>query len=333
MHQDYTLHQVVGGPCCPTDVIPFLLIYLECNTMPGRSIRIFLIDGVASGLRTAELGLSTIKAIVIPRASLASAINRTELQRTGVYILVGRDTDRPGVYQVYFGEGDTVLTRLSAHDRDVDKDFWEEAVVFVSKDENLTKAHGRYVESRLIRLACDAKRCTVTNGTQPPEQGKLPEADEVEMEEFIEQARLLLGTLGYDLFSPTQNLPPFSGPNLSTGETSVELTYSGDGYNATCVVDTTNGQFIVKKGSIARKNAAPSLQQSTKYLRSHLIERGVLVEEGDGLRFSQDYSFSAISPAAQVVSGQPVNGRTAWKLKGSSKTFAEWQEGQLADTE
>src|SRR5262249_23509585 len=151
----------------------------------------------ASGLRTAELGLSTIKALVVPRASLSAATKRTEVQRTGVYILIGRDSDKPGVLKVYFGEGDTVLTRLSAHDKDPEKDFWEDAVVFVSKDENLTKAHGRYLESRLIRLANDAKRCTVTNGTQPPEQGKLPEADEVEMEEFITQARLLLGTLGY----------------------------------------------------------------------------------------------------------------------------------------
>ena len=34
------------------------------------------------------------------------------------------------------------------------KEFWVSAIVFVSKDENLTKAHVRYLENRL--LTCDA---------------------------------------------------------------------------------------------------------------------------------------------------------------------------------
>jgi hypothetical protein len=279
------------------------------------------------------LGLSTIKALVVPRASLSAATKRTEVQRTGVYILIGRDSNKPGVLKVYFGEGDTVLTRLSAHDKDLDKDFWEDAVVFVSKDENLTKAHGRFLESRLIRLANDAKRCTVTNGTQPPEQGKLPEADEVEMEEFITQARLLLGTLGYDLFSPIQEDPKPAATHGASSPGPIELTYSGEGYSATCVVDTSTGQFVVRKDSRARKQEAPSLQQTNKDLRSHLIDTGVLTDETDALRFTQDYPFSAISPAAQVVSGTPVNGRTAWKLKDGSMTFANWQDKQLSDEE
>jgi hypothetical protein len=301
--------------------------------MPGRSIRIFLVDGAASGLRTAELGLSTIKALVVPRASLSASTKRTEVQRTGVYILIGRDSDKSGVLKVYFGEGDTVLTRLSAHDKDPDKDYWEDAVVFVSKDENLTKAHGRYLESRLIRLAVDAKRCTVTNSTQPPEQGKLPEADEVEMEEFITQARLLLGTLGYDLFSPIQEPPKAAISHAAVSPAAIELTYSGEGFLATCFVDTNSGQFVVRRDSKARKQEAPSLQQTYKDLRAHLIETGVLAQDTDGLRFTQDYPFSAITRAAQVVSGTPVNGRTVWKLKDGSKTFAEWQDEQLANEE
>jgi len=297
--------------------------------VPGRSLRIFLVDGVPTGLRTAELGLSTIKALVVPRASLSAVTKRPEVQRTGVYILVGRDSDTPGLLKTYFGEGDVVLARLSTHDKDLDKDFWEEAIVFVSKDENLTKAHGRYLESRFIYLAKQAKRCTVTNGTAPPDQGRLPEADVVEMEEFISQARLLLGTLGYDLFSPIPEAtkPAASQPTLSPD--AIELVYSGEGYSATCVVDASSGQFVVQKDSIARKQEAPSLPRTYKELRARLLETGVLVEETDGFRFTQDYAFTAISPAAQVVSGQSVNGRIVWRLKDGSQTFAEWQDVQL----
>lgn len=69
--------------------------------MTGRSIRIFLVDGAVAGLRTTELGLSTIKALVIPRASLQSVTKRPEVQKTGLYILVGKDENKPGVLKIY----------------------------------------------------------------------------------------------------------------------------------------------------------------------------------------------------------------------------------------
>lgn len=171
--------------------------------MTGRAIRIFLVDGTPSGLRTAELGMSTIKSVVVPRVSLSEAMNRAELQKTGIYILVGADLDGLGQKKIYIGESDSVINRLASHNRDSSKDFWEDAIVFVSKDQNLTKGHVRYLEARLIALAKNAKRTAVENGTAPPEQNSLPEADEAEMEEFINQAKLLLGSLGYDLFEPT----------------------------------------------------------------------------------------------------------------------------------
>ncbi len=298
--------------------------------MPGKSIRVFLIDGTASGLRTAEIGLSTIKALVVPRASLSTGSKRPEVQRTGVYVLIGGDTSKPGTRKVYVGEGDVVLRRLTEHNKDPEKDFWDEAVVLVSKDENLTKAHVRYLEARLITLAHEAKRCTVANGTEPPEQGRLPEADTDEMEAFITQARLLLGTLGYDVFEPA-SAPPVPATGGATSPASLpEFTCSGDGFEATCAVDLGSGQFVVRSKSRARKAEAPALPSTYKALRSQLIENGVLADQGPHYEFTQDYAFSAITAAAQVVSGTSVNGRTAWKT-AEGKTFAEWQDEQLPD--
>lgn len=295
--------------------------------MGGRSIRIFLVDGSASGLRTAELGLSTIKALVVPRASLAAAAKRSELSRTGVYVLVGPDTERPGTRKIYVGEGDTILTRLTAHNRDIDKDFWTEAVVLVSKDEALTKGHVRFLEARLIKLATDAKRSTVTNGTAPSDQGRLPEADEVEMTEFIDQARLLLGSLGYDVFEPMS-----AGRDQVTAQapgTLPEFSYSGVGFSADCIVDSSTGQYIVKKGSKARKEVADSLSRTYKGLREQLLESRVLVPDGTSCIFSQDYAFDSSSAAAGVVSGQSINGRKAWKHKLTGKTIGEWEDELL----
>lgn len=302
--------------------------------MVGRSIRIFLVDGTATGTRTAELSLSTIKALVIPRASLSSATLRPEPKKTGVYVLIGQDSDLPNLKRIYIGEGDTIINRISLHNKDPLKDFWDEVVVFVSKDENLTKAHVRYVEARLIALAKSAKRSVVTNGTEPSEQGRLPEPDEVEMEEFIAQARLLLGALGYDIFEPAKPQSPFQQQQSSNQPTqlSVPLEFKlvGTNFDATMRIDQNSGQFVVVAGSKARRIETPSLQPTYKNLRAQLVQNGVLVDfDQQSYQFSQDFAFSAPTPAAQVVCGSTANGRTSWKLGDGNTIFADWQDAQL----
>lgn len=88
----------------------------------GRAIRIFLVDGSPTGLRTAELGLSTCKAVMAPRLALESLARRPEAKRTGVYVLVGQDDKHPGRRRIYVGEGDEVLARIRKHDGE--RDFW-----------------------------------------------------------------------------------------------------------------------------------------------------------------------------------------------------------------
>lgn len=303
--------------------------------MIGRSIRIFLVDGTASGTRTAELGLSTIKSLVVPRASLSAAIQRPETRKTGVYVLVGQDSESPNLKRIYIGEGDKIINRISIHNKDPNKDFWDEVVLFVSKDDNLTKAHIRYVEARLIALAKTAKRSVVTNDTSPPQQGKLPEADEIEMEEFISQARLLLGALGYDIFEPTKAAPLAFQSTQSTEQQPVtvvppEFRFAGANFDATMLVDLDAGQFIVQAGSKAKKSEAMTLLPTYKNLRAQLIKSGVLQDFDEvSYRFSQEYAFGAATPAAQVVCGTPINGRTAWKSNPGNTTFAEWQDALL----
>jgi hypothetical protein len=118
----------------------------------GKTIRLYLTDGSATGPIVAEIINWTGRVMVVPRAQLHELAKREELQKTGVYALVGPD-GRTGRNRVYIGEADEVFTRLKEHDKDEKKDFWTHAVTVTSKDYNLTKAHGRFLESRLIELA------------------------------------------------------------------------------------------------------------------------------------------------------------------------------------
>jgi hypothetical protein len=104
----------------------------------GRTLKLYLADGTPSGVITAELGVSSVRAAVASRTALPELIRREEASRTGVYLLVGPDPDLPGRQLVYVGEGDQVKSRLAAHDADEAKEFFTRAVLIVSKDENLT---------------------------------------------------------------------------------------------------------------------------------------------------------------------------------------------------
>nr|WP_293253102.1 GIY-YIG nuclease family protein [Nannocystis sp.] len=162
----------------------------------------FLVDGTPAGLRTAEIGLSTCKAVACPRASLTALRDRPEAKRTGVYVLIGEEhPDQPGRTAVYVGEGDEVMTRILRHENA--KDFWDRVIIFVSKDENLTKSHVRHLEAKLVALAREANRAFVVNGNDP-EGGRLPEAEEAEMTQFLEQVRILLGIFGISEFEPVR---------------------------------------------------------------------------------------------------------------------------------
>ena len=292
--------------------------------MNGKSIRIFLAEGKASGLRVAEIGMSTCKAVVAPRASLSLLSQRPESRRTGVYILAGEDPASPGRSAVYIGEGDDVFQRLLSHDRDEDKDFWDRVVLFVSKDENLTKAHVRHLEARLIDIAKQAKRCTVFNRTAP-DGGTLPEADAADMDEFIGQLRILSSILGVQAFEAA---PTNEGRSSDATENLAAPIFQmeGSGYNAKCQV--IDGEFVVQSGSIARLDEAPTLGASSRAMRKELLASAVLEREPGGLRFVQNYAFGSPSGSAQAICGANVNGRSSWRLP-SGQTFKEWQDAQL----
>ncbi|MFV8755107.1 GIY-YIG nuclease family protein [Nannocystaceae bacterium ST9] len=293
--------------------------------MPGRAIRIFLTNGTPSGLRTAELGLSTCKAVMAPRIDLEALSRRSEARRTGVYILVGDDEKHIGRRAVYIGEGDEVFTRIKSHDSN--KDFWDQVILFVSKDENLTKAHVRYLEARMIMLATEARRATVTNGTAPdPSRLRLPEADQAEMEEYLEHVRMLASTLGVVIFENMATELPTRTP--MTNE--IRVSMSGTGYNAHAVV--RGGQLVVLQGSLARKQEAPSLSASSRALRAELIDAEVLAAIETGLQFTQDYAFDSPSGAAQAIAGASVNGRITWRLP-DERTLKDWQDAQIAEIE
>ncbi|GAA0547835.1 hypothetical protein FHS83_000917 [Rhizomicrobium palustre] len=323
----------------------------------GRTIRLFLADGAPTGIITAEIMNWTGHVLCAPRARIVDVLRRPEANRTGVYILIGQDPDDPSQRLIYVGESDNVGVRLTQHNRDDAKAFWEFTCIITSKDANLTKAHVRYLESRLISLAVKEARARLWNGTAP-DYGFLPEADIADMEYFVLQLQTLLPVLGLDYFRAT---PQLTGLAIDAADQSIS-TIAGDealeasGRRAFGLDRPTadggrspqfqfgdrrgnlharaveiDGQMIVLKGSEAREEELPSMPSNVKTLRKQLRHAGKLVPSGKSgvLRFEEDVAFSSPSAAAQAVMGTSRNGRTDWTIEETGKTYADWQEDQI----
>ena len=299
----------------------------------GRGIRLFLVDGTPNGLLTAEIMNWTGHALTSPRTKLKELVQRPECGRTGVYFLVGPDPDNALRPLVYIGESDDVAKRLKQHNQPEDKggkDFWERVCLITSKDQNLTKSHVKYLESRLISLAKQSGRCGLVNGTAH-DYTVLPESDQADMAFFIEQVRVLLPVLGFDFLRDRQKLADQAHPPAdATGDTvtfAMELPKHGISAEAREI----DGEFVVLSGSKARgKWVSSSHHTSYKPLYEQLTADGVLVPDASGVvRFSQDQPFSSPSAAAAVVSGRSANGRIVWYEKKSRKSYGDWQSEKL----
>lgn len=277
--------------------------------MPTATIKLFLVHGDPKRLRTAELSNWTGKAVSGPRTEFDGVLAREESEKSGIYFLTGTDP-QTGKPAIYIGEAECVRDRVKTHNG---KDFWNQITFFVSKDENLTKAHIRYLEGKLLETAKAAGRAVITN-TQGS-GSKLPESDRAEMEVFLEKIGQLLPVLGIDL------LVPMAG---STTEVPSSKLLSCEIKGLKAVGFRSANGFLVKKGSEAVSSERPSSEKWpwTKNLRQKLKDEGVLAEDGDRLVFTKDMEFASPSAAAAVVHGGHANGLTAWK-DSSGKTLKE----------
>lgn len=272
--------------------------------MTSVTIKLFLPLGDAKSLRTAEISNWTGKAIAAPRTELDELLAREELEKAGVYILIGNDpqTNAP---HAYIGEAEVIRDRLKQHKT---KEFWVGAIVFISKDENLTKAHVRYLENRLLAEAAQINRFTLDQNQAGG--SKLPESDREDMEVFLAGIRQLLPVLGSDL------LAPIAQPTAKAQPGGV-LFYRIKG--AVARGQRTANGFVIFKDSTAVLQERPSAKNNP-YVgaqRKQLIADGTLIDKDGFLVFTKDAELSSPSAAAAViVGGSGANGLIVWKTEG-----------------
>lgn len=260
----------------------------------GKKITIFMIDGIPEGAKTYEIGNWSGKAISCPRSNAKKILSREEFDNSGVYIL--RSTAGSSDYDdaVYIGEAELLSARLKQHLAG-EKDF-DSFICFYSKDDMLTKAHIKYLESRLVTLAKDAKSSEVLNSNQPT-LSRLSEADISDMEYFIDQIELILPVAGIrSLIS-----------SIATEETKTK-SESGKFYTLkstrliATMIEVPEG-YLVRSGSQFALEETDSIADGWSKIRAKLIDEGLVNTTGKVGTLLDDVLFSSPSAAASTLLG------------------------------
>lgn len=282
----------------------------------GKNIQLFLMDGEASGRIKCTLANWTGVAFKIPRTELDKCREREDLKQGGVYFLFGT-SDETGKGVVYIGQagarknGEGILNRLMEHKRNPDKDYWTEAIVFTTSNNSFGATEISYLENRFYNMALDSKRYKVKNGNDPT-PGHITEEKESEMEEFVDYAKVIMGTLGHKLFEPInkpaakiQQVPSVDEVAPNTVPLHLERTIKEFGKVEADGLQTAEG-FVVLQGSHISPVDGNTIPAVIKERR-----KNAQVDENSILQ--EDLLFTSPSYAAMFVIGKSSNGLTSWK--------------------
>jgi len=270
----------------------------------AKKITLFLLDGIPEGRQTCELSNWTGKALRLPKIMIKESSDRKELFNPGVYLLFGKNIEQPDKEMVYIGESEVIFDRLKQHAST--KDFWNEAVVIFSKDENLNKAHIKYLEYRMYELAKKSKRYIIEN-SQEPTRSSISEADKAEMEEFLENIQLLINTMGYKVF--TELIEEIKVSKINNY-------YIKAARGAEAKGQPTQEGFVVFKDSIMTSETVPSMPSWVENIREKLISEEIVIKDAnDNFIFISNHLFNSPSSAAAAIMGRSANGLKEWKNK------------------
>lgn len=282
----------------------------------GKSISLFLMDGSVNGRIKCSLANWTGLCFKIPRTSLDLCKDRKELKQTGIYFLFGKD-DQTDKNVVYVGQasvrknGEGILNRLCEHNNNPNKDYWTEAIAITTSNDSLGPTEISYLEHTFCKLAREAKRYEVKNGNEPP-IGNPSEEKQSEMEDFIDYAKVIIGTLGHKVFIPLVDAVPENDP----GETLYCKRKDADATG----VQTSDG-FVVKKGSKispTTTNSCPEYALNRRKQHQDIIGADFVLKE--------DVLFNSPSGAACFVCGASANGNAEWK-NAEGKALGEINSG------
>lgn len=288
----------------------------------GRVVKIFITGRDPRSLRTIELDNWTGVGITGQPEFFKKALEDEVLSRSCVYLLIrsSADDDLP---EIYVGESDDFSQRYTNGKFPIEFDTF---LIFTSKDDNLTRAHVKWLERELwSSLKRNSGKVLVAN-TNKPTGSNLPRADIATMLTYLGNLIYVLEALGWDLFSVQER----TSASPSSSKTTPDSTIENDGLSLRlystlprrpddrAFLRYEDGAYTLITGSRINARITDSLPANVRKLRQQLIEDGELVERGEYLELMRDIPFSKPSPASALVKGRSSTGYIDWARETDS---------------
>lgn len=266
----------------------------------GKVITTHLVDGDPRGIRNVFISNKICNMYVIPRQQMAEA-NANEdikLEQPAFYILLGGEDDFASLPQAYIGQTENFKDRVKSHESK--KDFWNTALVFIAKDNSLTKADVQFIESKSIKKAKKVKAFSLAENKTQPTPPNLPPHLRDAVVEFIEDIELLTAFIGCGIFISAT-------PQRSKSDNDTYY-FKSRGGDAKAIYH--NGIMTVLAGSVIAPTNSPSFKSRSK--RNEMLMNLTKQLEGK-LILKVNKDFTSPSTAATFVCGNNTNGWIAWK--------------------
>lgn len=283
--------------------------------MRGKSIKLYIMGDDYKNLKTAELSNWTGKAFIGERKHSKLIQNINELSVPGVYFLTSKSKSGTQT-EIYIGEADEVKKRINNHF--AQKDWWDNFIIFISKDSNLTKAHVRYLEKAIHSIAKQNITTLNLRNSAVPTGSQLPDSDIDDMETFLDNMLFVLKNLGIidftiieeeDLLIEEENI-------FYLKLTNNRLDKSGNVLKAKLSI-TSEGYKLIKGSFIEGKERKSFNSHSYQILRKKIEDEGFFKKSNydEILILENDLTFDSPSAAASVIKNRATNGRKEWILK------------------
>ena len=297
----------------------------------GKTLEIFVMGKEPRSLKKVELSNWNGIAFIGRRQHVEQVRTRPELNEPAIYMLLSDKRDGGGLTDIYIGEAEDFSNRLKQHIRDPEKDWFDQFIVFVA-GHSLTKAHVKYLESELCKLANRSIGMLRPRNGNTPAGASLPESGIATMDEFLENIIFVLESLELSYFQENQSVitqleePKILENSLDGMEFQItlprELSTNQNEFLKSYMI-VRNGSYVLKAGSFVRKDPTDAFKDNSYELWKQIVNSDSVttVDNNKVLKTTRDIEFNAPSGAGAIVRARATNGRVEWKRITDEKSL------------
>lgn len=258
--------------------------------MRPYTIRLFIPEGNPSSFKIIDKMNWTGIGLEISRDSWAKHKNREELDRAGVYILIGYEEGKD-LPTVYIGQGDGIKNRIDSHEKN--KAFWDRALVFVSSNGGLNRAHITWLEWALIQRAGKIKRCILDNSVTPNEP-VLTESEKADTQEFLNEILSILPLVEVKVFEESKKIMVADQPYTTSIQDTIVVPALEEGFNDVFLKENCWYAVRISAGKLKDIKYIAAYQTAPISAITHYAEVDSIESYGDEGKYKLNFSAPAV---------------------------------------